>query len=320
MQLFFLKDYVPVFVYMFAFSSIFVPFTLFLMQNLHDSLANEILYSQYVTLRGGSGDTLRPSASSTFNTKSTYLYLLLCDWLPQTWQCPHAVSSTKDENKSKWIMIVNTKQRTIIRINNHLAVLVSFAALYPPLAILAFISICILTYFEERNTARLLRHALLYQKKWLIRRINRECRGVANSFRYTTVWMMFLGSWLFAFFVFDMLGDKKGWKVAVGPAITMLFIPILLIVARFIKIYVFSLSSATKTSTSNSAAPITNESNSQMQASPRSSHSTTQEENVSSIVELQSFVEASPPELESVFSDHMRISSNNPMHQPSTRP
>lgn len=237
---FFLKDYVPVFVYMFAFSSIFVPFVLFCLQNLHDSFAHQILFSQYTQMHGVSRESLSTLNSLTRiadGTRFRDLYILLCDWLPQTWQCPHAVSMSKDENKSKWIMIVNTKQRTVIRINNHIAILVSFAALFPPLSFIALVSICILTYFEERNTARLIKHALMYRKHWLIQRLDRECRGVANSFRYTSVWMLFLGSWLFAFFVYDTFGDEKGHAIAIGPAIAMCCIPLAMVAARLLVVY-----------------------------------------------------------------------------------
>ena len=260
---FFLTDYAPVFVYMFAFSSILMPFILFCLQNLHDSLADDILYANAHSANerdndndvnnnnndngengedskekrsvdnpiiGGnrrereiSGASASSSGSSILNdsvrgtlaprTKelsiwSRWLYKLLSDWLPQTWQCPHSVSTSKEENRSRLVMIVNTKQRTVIRINNHFALLLTFAILFPPLSLIAMISICILTYFEERNTSRLLHHAYLYKKVWLAERIERECNGIMNSFRYTMTLIILLSVLLFGFFIFDTIEDS----------------------------------------------------------------------------------------------------------------
>jgi hypothetical protein len=250
---FFLTDYVPVFVYMFAFSSIFLPFVLFCLQNLHDLLAEEILLLSATNMNNPAGQsggqqgkhsghtsiliawsaeanvsnnrgqdmdqdeedemhqhgrttrgTLAPN-QKTLGYWSTVTYNFLSDWLPQTWQCPHAVSTTKNDNRSRILMMVNTKQRIVIRINNHLAILVTFAVLFPPLAILDVISIGIITYFEERNTSRLLHHANMFQKHWLSERIERECHGMTNSFRYTIVLMMILAILLFAYFIFDTI-------------------------------------------------------------------------------------------------------------------
>ena len=131
-------------------------------------------------------------------------------------------------------MIVNTKQRATIRVNNQFAVLVSFAALYPPLAVIALVSICVHTYFEERNTARLLRHANMYKKEWLAERMERESVGITNSYPYTTALMVTLGSWLFACFVFDALGEQSGWRLALYVALTVICVPLFIWLGWFI--------------------------------------------------------------------------------------
>jgi hypothetical protein len=159
-----------------------------------------------------------------------YFYQCSCYALPLNWQSYYSLYKPHSDNVSKVPnnIIVSMKHRFILRINNFLAVLLSFGVIFPPLAVIVFCSICILLYFECKNFVRILYFILYYENDLALKQEIDECFGILNQMHGKIVLViMLLSSWLLGFLLFDTLGDITGYELALLPFLLMVaFVPL----------------------------------------------------------------------------------------------
>jgi hypothetical protein len=119
--------------------------------------------------------------------------------------------------------------RFICQINSYLAFMFCFGLLFPPLGIIAGISILLIINFEYLTLGKLLKETRELGYDWYEKELVKESKGILISLRSIIGWMIFLSCLLFSFFVFDSIGDEVGWKMAlIGMIITIVF-PVLMI-------------------------------------------------------------------------------------------
>ena len=114
--------------------------------------------------------------------------------------------------------------------------MMSFGCVFPPLAILGFISICSQSYFILFMTKRFAREAKDRKQTYLTSLINRDCsRAVIVSQR--TLWYAFPASTVvLAFFIFDIIGSSHPGDErysAIVPAIFVSTIVLVYLVGRY---------------------------------------------------------------------------------------
>jgi hypothetical protein len=122
--------------------------------------------------------------------------------------------------------------RLIVRYSSYLAILLAFGVLFPPLALIAAVSIYSITYFEQYAISRLLVESQSLGYQWYQERIMKECKHIAEAWFDTLKIIIPFASFSYAFVVFDTLGDKYGWKVAVGPSLFIFVLPWLLFMLK----------------------------------------------------------------------------------------
>ena len=136
-------------------------------------------------------------------------------WKPLTPKPPMDVNHFK----------ILANDRLLVRFSSYLAILLAFGVLFPPLALVAVISIYSITYIEQFSISRLLVESKALNYVWYQEKILKECEYIAESWFDTLKIILPFASFSYAFVVFDTLGDQYGWKVAVGPALLVIVLP-----------------------------------------------------------------------------------------------
>eukprot|EP01040_Poterioochromonas_malhamensis_P005021 gene5021-5384_t len=127
--------------------------------------------------------------------------------------------------------ILFDKNRLAVRLNAYLVVMLSFGALFPPLALIVCVTIFTVTIYEEIVIGRLLYESERLGYVWYKRQLEKDCSGIEDSLKYTLWSLIPVSSALYAYIIFDTWGDEEGGFNAIIPALCMLFVPTILLVA-----------------------------------------------------------------------------------------
>jgi Leucine-rich repeat (LRR) protein len=203
-------NYVPVYVLMFIFIGIVIPFTKILMKTYLDKrIKSEII--------DNSNEVKRSMCDNFDQWINTVLTSLVSETLKPVKPQP-----------SKSQPLLFNKLRLTVQINSYLAIAITFGSLFPPLALIAGISVIMLITFEELSLGKLLYEARNAGYTWYEERIEKECAGIEESFTLTLWSTMIVSSCLFAYIIFDAVGDTEGWVNALPLTVLMVSVPILL--------------------------------------------------------------------------------------------
>ena len=172
-----------------------------------------------------------------------YIYQFIYFTLPLSWKSYYSLYHNQnlidndEANTATNNAIINVKQRFFLRIYNLLAVLLSFGVIFPPLAVIVFVSICILVYFECKNFVRLLYFIFHYENMNALETEIIECYGIIKLISLNKVnrFIMILSSLLLGFVLFDTLGDVKGYRLALIPFLLLVsFIPLMYFIIHIV--------------------------------------------------------------------------------------
>ncbi len=98
--------------------------------------------------------------------------------------------------------------------------------MFPPLAVVAVVSMYSITYFEQFAIARLLVESKALKYAWYEERIVKECEYIAGSWFDTLKIILPFAGFSYGYVVFDTLGDKYGWEIAIGPSLSVFLLPL----------------------------------------------------------------------------------------------
>ena len=103
-----------------------------------------------------------------------------------------------------------------------------FGALFPPLALIAAVSIYSITYFEELWIGWVLTETrgLGLGYGWYEEQIERECEGVEESSNLTIWSTLVVSCCLYGYMIFDTMGDRVGWEGALPMTLMMMLMPV----------------------------------------------------------------------------------------------
>jgi Leucine-rich repeat (LRR) protein len=127
-----------------------------------------------------------------------------------------------------------SKLRFTVQVNSYLTILLSFGALFPPLAVIAGLSIFSVCCFEELSIGRLLIKSKEAGYNWYEEQIENECAGVEESGSFTVWSTLFVSCCLYAYIIFDTMGNTEGWASALPMTLIMICFPLILfLIVRF---------------------------------------------------------------------------------------
>ncbi len=125
-----------------------------------------------------------------------------------------------------------SKLTMTIQINSYFTILMCFGALFPPLVVIASMSIYSITFFEELWIGWMLTETrkLGLGYGWYEEQIERECIGVERSTNLTIWSTLIVSCGLYSYIIFDTMGDTVGWQAALPLTMLLLLFPLLLFI------------------------------------------------------------------------------------------
>jgi Leucine-rich repeat (LRR) protein len=130
--------------------------------------------------------------------------------------------------------VIFSKAKLTIQINSYLAIMISFGALFPPLAFLACLTIIIVTLYEEIVLGHLLTKIRANKLIYYEMKINQECYHIEEGINLTLWSTLFVSCCLYSYIIFDTMGDENGWEAALPMTIIMFCLPFLLYLVNFL--------------------------------------------------------------------------------------
>jgi hypothetical protein len=108
-----------------------------------------------------------------------------------------------------------------------LGILLTFGALFPPLAVALLLTILAVVYLSKLKIGRFLTQAAAENRPDLAMVIERECRSVGSTENVVqSVWVLVtFCCWFYSLFLFDTLGDAVGFKHALWVLVVMALMP-----------------------------------------------------------------------------------------------
>ena len=204
----FSMKFVSVYIFMFAIVGIGIPFLILCLQYLYNKYDP---YSQLAII--GEGRRIL--------TKNEMKIFKIVDYLlPNRWK---AITPKPPRDLDKFRLLSN--DRLVVRFSSYFAILLAFGVLFPPLALVAVVSIYSITYFEQFSISRLLVESKALNYVWYQEKILKECEYIAESWFDTLKIILPFASFSYSFVVLDTLGDQYGWKGAIGPALFVFLLP-----------------------------------------------------------------------------------------------
>jgi hypothetical protein len=187
-------NYVPVYIWMFIFVGLLLPTAKLCLKYVYDRLSTDHRYYRWVEV-----------------------------FLPENLKKLTPVRSKENH-------LLFAKLHISVQINSYLTIMVAFGALFPPLALIACLSVVIITYYEEHVLGRLLVEAAKLGYLWYHEVIEHESDGAADSLNLSFRSMITVACLIYAYLVFDIWGDSYGWRTALIPSCLMIGIILFLYV------------------------------------------------------------------------------------------
>jgi hypothetical protein len=106
--------------------------------------------------------------------------------------------------------------------------ILTFGAVFPPLAVSLAVTIMSLTYFTKLNWGRFIYNALEAKQQHYVDAVEVECSKVNTvSLLQSAKWMLItLSCWFYTLFLFDTLGDAVGFAGAYWVLIVVPLMPL----------------------------------------------------------------------------------------------
>ncbi len=122
------------------------------------------------------------------------------------------------------------KNKIVLRVINIIAILMTFGAVFPPLAVMICIAMVSYTIYIKLIVGRMLTNAKTYDDTTYqshLHKINSDCQGAGLLLFQSCSMLLFVSSLFYSFFLIDMLGDVVGWRPAIWMGVTMSLLPVM---------------------------------------------------------------------------------------------
>jgi hypothetical protein len=120
--------------------------------------------------------------------------------------------------------------RSVIALLTYLGILLTFGAVFPPLALAMLVTIYGVSYFAKLKAGRMISNAIQQNLLQYVDSVEGDCQGVSSlEVLQRSVWMLITcSSWFYTLFMFDTLGSASGFAGAYWVLIVMPLMPLFL--------------------------------------------------------------------------------------------
>jgi len=116
----------------------------------------------------------------------------------------------------------------IVQMVSSFTLLVTFGAVFPPLAVVICVALLSQTYYAQILVGQLAAAARTSGLPAYILVLDRELDGASRAF-YSTIWLVIpMAAVIFSFYIFDTVGDAVDWTTAVLSAVSIVVLSLLL--------------------------------------------------------------------------------------------
>lgn len=156
-----------------------------------------------------------PKGSKLYKSINWYMVPLLREY--QATRFPAEGETGYDYRKSTLF----NKNKCIVVLVSYLTLLITFGSVFPPLAIVIWIALCVRTWYEIMLIGRVIYETKQLGYDWYVKQLRKETQGMSELFTPTVLPMTFVAGLLYAYMVYDTTGDTQGHLIAIGPAISL---------------------------------------------------------------------------------------------------
>lgn len=234
-----IMNYIPVYIFMFIIVGMVIPVCKLVIKSLHTHYRMVLAKLKQEQRQQQNAEISNNVNKQMLKFPQNWIYFFIDALLPYNLRPLSTIAHTtpkkkkgKDSSPSEpFSPIAATqyplfeKHRFIVRITSHLAIFLSYGVIFPPLAAIICLATMINTFYEEYVIGRLVTKAFALQYDHILAQLEVECDELAASFSLTSWGIMRLSTLLFAFIVFDCIGDIIGWELALLPTLMLLVLP-----------------------------------------------------------------------------------------------
>jgi hypothetical protein len=234
--------YTPVFIIMFTFESLVIPFIQFSLRFYYENYSKTKIWYSAIKMVNNLGEpeeenemleplTDRVESSSsreksydggfsfsgepTSNT-SSFCFPSVHKFLPNNLQD----LPTPEEVQSTASLPFFNKDRYTVKFISSFLIIVAYGTVFPPLAIIGTVSVILRTIYEETVLGRVLYEA--NQKKCFEiyeKQLQKDCKGIIHPIRYCLVIILPIATLLFSYLIFDTFNTTMKIDLALLPLI-----------------------------------------------------------------------------------------------------
>jgi Leucine-rich repeat (LRR) protein len=248
--------YCPVFIFMLAFEAVFIPVLLLSYRimisknnnnNNKSSKSNEedgsdnrkisrvelVSRSSLPVSESGGGKSF-PLSEQQQNSETTTVssssaprltfFQRVVNYIDESSLLKENHNTNNSSSSSKRILF--DKNRYVIRMISYLLILVAYGAIFPPLAIIVFLSVILRTVYEEILMGRLL---FTFPQR-TERRLLNDCQGMMTPMKYCLAIIIPISTLLYSYLIFDSFGKEEEEGIAIIPGIIFGVYSIVLVV------------------------------------------------------------------------------------------
>jgi hypothetical protein len=139
-------------------------------------------------------------------------------------------ANAKDTDDKK--NIIFDKNRYVVRFNSYLLILIAYGSIFPPLALIVCISICLQSIWQEMIFGRYLyEHTLRIhrqQSSILEDQLKKDCLNMMEPMKYSLVVLIPISCLLFSYLLFDTFGRTVDNFLSSIPGIILLLIALMI--------------------------------------------------------------------------------------------
>jgi hypothetical protein len=220
-------NYVPVYLLTFIFTGIIFPLKNILLKMVHDRLLS---HRQQVSKVD--------QAQASLNDLS---FAIVRSCLPTNLKEVLPVTNGEQHGGLRSAILKSTRQVTLFNkikfattLSSSLVIVIVFGILFPPLSLVAAISLIFLTYYEEIVLGRILYEANNLKDasslQYYQTELENNCANVKDSLKSALFPIMIISCFFLSYILMDTWGDTAGWKRALPITLIMFLIPSFIII------------------------------------------------------------------------------------------
>ncbi len=226
--------YCPLFIFIFIFEGLLMPAVQlvwmhrYAKKKFNDNNEKKAVELKKIESKGSEIEDEKISESTTTTSSSSSIAV----FVDQIRILMNGIMFFSDANDVTSHSILFHKHRYVVRFHSYLLVLLIYGIVFPPLALIGFISIVVRTLFEEVIFGHLLelsrRQRFIHHE--IEKKLNKDCQGLLDSMEYFLLICIPIPLLIYSFLIFDTFGRNTEIVIGLLPAMILFSLYIIVVI------------------------------------------------------------------------------------------